>query len=925
MGTVTTADANLREEVKKAAGTLHLMNRHQEILGAEISNEIQGTVKEVQRRLERKDLAVVVVGEKKAGKSTFLNAILGTRVLGTAVRECTGTVTFIRRAPRPSYRAQLRNGRAEEFKDLEAEERDQRRIEIEALRKRLGGTPERQQGRDHRSGSAEAQARAEAGWDAAKRRFEALEEAIPQWKNRKHKAVDDLGSLNQERVIEEANLARMEDTSRAARRRLADLERVLSDRLTQAQDHVRSQGLADPGAITPRSEAFEIFQTAEANRARAQASVPGLLRSGPWWAFWIPVLKTLFGWKFKASMKAAAVAQAEMKQAALMLAASEAADRVAYDRKTLAGLEGQRQEGKGHLDALLNNVTELETRLKETTVALANLESNLPQARREADLAMLELHWVKADALEERFLSRYHAEVHALTDMEKRGPEVVELSIGYPAVHLPDGITIIDTPGVNTDNETNRELAWNVIRREADGCLLISDLQQVVSRSTRDFLQDLRGVIPHILLVMSKVDRALANAEDIGDIEPWQQVEEARRAGVRRFAKEVGREPGEVFSIAVAAEPALRRDEVSDAARGRFSQEVTKLFDLLKAERAIVLGARSATALRYCVQRIGEAETRAESAYSKRISDLEKHRLPDPAQFQARQIARIGDELQTHSEAIAKLAVDQMVAGVDAVQRGWLSRIQAGTSKDEVKGIIAQLGEQGQRDLGGVVNQVQSAVGRASGQAIRDLEAPLLEELSERYRIVQGMKGSGKAVRLEGVGSSTADAHAVNIQAGVSKAVSDFEADQFTFGAGGAAAGAAIGTLFFPGIGTVVGAAIGALAGFFKTLDSLKADCSREVCKGMDSAKENLGSQLASVGPGVEKSLRKVLGKCLSDEVVRFQSWINKVMEEERREIEKERQKLSDLIQIKGKLLEHDSSLTRFQREAAAVSQGLCS
>lgn len=95
---VPPADARLRDEVSRAADALEALGRHGALLGAEAAEIIERTVSDVRRRLARKDLAVVVVGEKKAGKSTFLNAILGARVLGAAVRECTGTVTLIRRA-----------------------------------------------------------------------------------------------------------------------------------------------------------------------------------------------------------------------------------------------------------------------------------------------------------------------------------------------------------------------------------------------------------------------------------------------------------------------------------------------------------------------------------------------------------------------------------------------------------------------------------------------------------------------------------------------------------------------------------------------------------------------------------------------------------------------------------------------------------
>ena len=925
MSAYAEADSNLRKEVAKAAKTLHLMDRHKEILGAEITNQIQGTVREVQRRLERKDLAVVVVGEKKAGKSTFLNAILGRRVLGTAVRECTGTVTFIRRAARPGYRAVLRDGRFEEFVDLESEERQRRASEIEAITQRLGDAPSRIHLGERSTKTAEVLEAAETRYLDANARVESLEADLRHWERQRQMASEDKCSLVKDQTLLEQTLGNLGDLRQASKGRLLDLESSQGLLRSQLQGQVKATGYLEPLAIPSQPDALAARLLAEAKVIQASASVPTLLRPAPWWAFWVPVLTLLFGWFFRESLGNLAIAKAEHKHAELLLSAAEAAEQIARETVVSMGAEGQWKEAKDRLDLLLSRIAEVDIRINTADTSLNRTNPRFAPAQRDADLALLDLHWAKADALEEAFLTRFQAEVHALTDMEKRGPEVVELSIDYPAVHLPDGITIIDTPGVNTDNESNRDLAWDVIRREADGCILISDLQQVVSRSTRDFLQDLRSIIPHILLVMSKVDRALSNAEDIGDIEPWQQVEDARRTGVRRFAKEVGRDPGEVFSIAVAAEPALRTDDVDVAARGRFSLEITKLFDLLKFERAIVLGARSATALRYCVQRIKEAEIRAELAYKERIANLEKHRLPNPAEFQARQLARIGDAIQAQSDAIAKLAVQQMENGVESIKRDWLSRIQAGTTKDQVKEIAAQLGQQGQHALGRVVQSVQSTVGQASGRAIKELETPLLEELSERYRIVQAMKGSGKTVQLEGVGTYMTTTHAVNIQAGVSKAVSDFETEQLAIGAGGAAAGAAIGTLILPGIGTIVGGLIGALAGFFKTLDSLKADCRKEVSKSLGDAKKNLAAQLSSVGPGVEKSLVKVLGKCLSDEVKRFQSWIDKVMEAERIEIEKERHMLSDLLQISGKLVEHDTSLTRLQHEAAAVSQGLCS
>lgn len=74
-------------------------------------------VREIRRRLNRDDLWVAIVGEFNAGKSTFLNAVLGARVLGTSVREFTGVVTVLRHGDEPDYVYESDAGRPVRFAD----------------------------------------------------------------------------------------------------------------------------------------------------------------------------------------------------------------------------------------------------------------------------------------------------------------------------------------------------------------------------------------------------------------------------------------------------------------------------------------------------------------------------------------------------------------------------------------------------------------------------------------------------------------------------------------------------------------------------------------------------------------------------------------------------------------------------------------
>ena len=116
----------------------------------------------------------------------------------------------------------------------------------------------------------------------------------------------------------------------------------------------------------------------------------------------------------------------------------------------------------------------------------------------------------------------------------------------------------------------------------------------------------------------------------------------------------------------------------------------------------------------------------------------------------------------------------------------------------------------------------------------------------------------------------------------------------------------------------------GALTGLFKTLESLQSDCVRELRNDLDNAGQKLGSQLISIGPGVQRMMQDVIARDLSTAASRFQSWINQIMAAERKQIEQERQKLSHLTMTRNRLIQHNQALMTLQREAAKVSRGLC-
>src|SRR5207248_9675811 len=169
-----------------------------------------------------------------------------------------------------------------------------------------------------------------------------------------------------------------------------------------------------------------------------------------------------------------------------------------------------------------------------------------------------------------------------------------------------------------------------------------------------------RDAVPHAILVLTKLDESFEFARKRGTADPNDEVERARKIGTRRFAREVGRDPNAVLSVAVSAEQALREGEPTSDARGGFESEIEMAFSVVRQERALMLGARSAGIVRNCLARAVEAETRMEQAYQARIAALEAQRIPGPDMFRA-------EQMQVTEPAIAEGARDVIQAAKKAV------------------------------------------------------------------------------------------------------------------------------------------------------------------------------------------------------------------------------------------------------------------
>ena len=836
---------DLIEEVRATSGVLSKLLKHENLLGPDTSEVIRSTCADVERRLSRQGLSVVVVGEKKVGKSTFLNALLGERILGTAVRECTGTVTQIRWAARFNYRAKFEDGHLEEFsrKNPDREPKLLERI------------------RNEEKNVSDAETVLAAAEPKVAGSFAAMGLAI--------------------------------GTAEASRQAKLAAE--------QSQESSQRAG----------AEAAEELALATTAAQATAAALPRYLVERPrWWQILAWFMRLVFGFRWRAQ---------EMAHRPNVEREVEAREHFAHQAK-LSGVATMKfQEASQHLQASSAELEKARQAHLEAQAAQRDAASRLDATR--AALAGAR------GSLNEHLVERHRAfleEMRSLTDMQLRGEKVQELVLEYPAQYLPKELTIIDTPGVNTDNERNRDRSWEVIKNQADGCILLSDLQQVVGTSTRDFVSEVRGYVPHILLVLTKVDKALENAEGSQE-DPVQQVEEARRVGVRRFAKQIGREPESILSIAVAAGPVIGDDPLGQSAWGpRFQAEIDKLFELLRRERSLIVGARTASGLRRCCTAINDAETRAEASYRERIRELEAQRIPDPARFRKRQMDQIEADILRDAHEITTSGRACLKQEMGASRKRLFARIANCSTKDELKTLAAGLETTVCTDVNGFFGRVQQHLSVKAGAASTKLESPLLQELRSRYKIAQTIASSSGAMLQRSGAAGEVSGPTISVNTGVGATVDSFENEQIGLGIGGAAGGALIGTLILPGIGTAIGAALGALIAFFKTLDDLKKECTTKLGTSLDTIESSLDGQLASSERTVSTALRGSLDEALAQALKNFERWISNLMEAERKAIENERSNLQNLLNVRDELQRHEDRLEAKMKLATAESLGLC-
>jgi hypothetical protein len=497
-----------------------------------------------------------------------------------------------------------------------------------------------------------------------------------------------------------------------------------------------------------------------------------------------------------------------------------------------------------------------------------------------------------------------------------RRDDLVEIAIDYPAKLLPEDVTIVDIPGLVSEATPE----WQLIREQADGCILVSELQRAVSEAAKRFLRQLREVVPHLLLVLTKMDQAFEEARRRGAEDPWNEVELARRIGTRRFARELGRDPNSVLSIAVAAQSALLGSD--SELSSRFDEEVQKLFLLLRRERALIVGARAADALRRCVAGFARAEARAETAYRDKISALERQRTPEPDVFKLQLLREVEPALELATKEATRHLSTRVEGGFVLLRRLCEQEVDAGATRAGLVGLAERLS----RDLPERIEQLRHEMylelDSNVDRQLAGLEQRLFQAVKTRYQLLHEIRRvTSSSPSL--LGATEMQVGFDTIAAETRELLSGFRKGRLVLGLSGALAGGAGGALVHPWA-ALAGAACGVLLSLARREGALRRQVLDVLTSAVAKQELALRVEVEALAAPVAASLRTSVERSLERAILHHARWIAEPLEAERQAIERERQKLVQLEALRDRVNACDRDLEDSLKAATLISAGLC-
>jgi GTPase Era involved in 16S rRNA processing len=487
--------------------------------------------------------------------------------------------------------------------------------------------------------------------------------------------------------------------------------------------------------------------------------------------------------------------------------------------------------------------------------------------------------------------------LHLITTDEKIAPHVQEVTIYHPSPFLGQHIVIIDTPGINKI-EQHSEITQHVIGQQADLAIVLIPAYAPLSNVLTTFLEGpLKPFLHRCIPVVTCIDQIPT------------QYQQQLLDGIQQDLRTIRGAEQSVTLYSAAAKVVLDTMDPNEKVpehlqvwNSRFIELEQATWDRLCYQRTFSI---TESLLRLLNELFKDLETHLRNSqkhYKVREAAINREVIPDLTSFADQERHRYSKRL-TDAISDAKEKQEDLVRSYH--NRAW-GRISDKLYEAESDSDFGALGE--------VANDIVTEEQNDFVYEFRDVITTMEQDIEEVVDVVRQHFDDAYR-RLTAVGQLDLSSEAsvdyrdmmIDIEGmfgGVSSAISEVDSSEALKVWGGVGAGAAIGTMIFPGVGTVLGGILGGVFGsWFISPDKKRRAVRERLEPAVDGFFETLGEQASNALDAYEKEARKGFKRQVQAYVSRYSAVVAKIQQEQTEESER-LQRLQQAVQTDLKNIE---------------------
>ncbi len=399
---------------------------------------------------------------------------------------------------------------------------------------------------------------------------------------------------------------------------------------------------------------------------------------------------------------------------------------------------------------------------------------------------------------------------------------------------LLNGIRIIDTPGTNSTEAWHTETTERAIRELSDASIILIDAQRILPETQIAFIRNnLEDVLPQCIFVLTRIDLVRKRERNM-------VIEAVKQKLSYVFNID------NPFVIAYSSLHVLEnsgisvdegiRFEADEQLLGESFKNETALCEYISAKKAAAQSKKLISLLEEMYTNLNEKIENVSGDYEKEKEILERTKSADLNKFVNDQISSRTVKLRNKGATVKANVIAETNTAIREAKDEIYDNIDKCTSSDEVGAYINKTFSDDCTTLGKkILNKKYETELRALDDELSSQIEQFKNDFKRNYEKLGLLAMNEKKVSLSNTLSKTKLGCASTSSA--SAYIQELNSKENKLFGGGAAAGAAIGTMIAPGIGTLVGGFLGALGGLFfaPELSEVKAKARSGVSDSMSS------------------------------------------------------------------------------------------